>query len=429
MRDATDSPQQIGPTYDLGVQPQQEILLYEGPLSVRQATTQCATRGRVVFGWHSGVRFEFEASPGATFELEDVDLRIPSLSVETRGLINRLNAHFGGGQASQEVMGTLEPTNVGPGGDLAQMSFQVVNFPPYVGRPVINGARSSASRLTLETEAWNLALDVLPDGSARFKDLQLHGGYGVTLAGRLTSADGTVFSPDQGEDVLHALRVLLSFAAGDWAAPFLPVGVDPSGDRVWARWGHPVSRPWHGRFHWLSNLHPEALEEVFAQFMSLWGQDEWRIALRHLVDFYVEANGHTLLEPRLVLAQAGLELLAWLTTPAQDAAASDRIRVMLSTAGVPTGVPDVLAALVTFAGERDGPWVITDMRNSVVHPRRRQGAFDAPRQARREAWLLAMWYLELGILSLLRFQGGYLSRLSAKAEWDVERPPWVSDNR
>jgi hypothetical protein len=69
------------------------------------------------------------------------------------------------------------------------------------------------------------------------------------------------------------------------------------------------------------------------------------------------------------------------------------------------------------------------MRNSVVHPRRRQGAFDAPRQARRDAWLLAMWYLELGILSLLRFQGGYLNRLSAKAEWDVERPPWVSDKR
>lgn len=53
-----------------------------------------------------------------------------------------------------------------------------------------------------------------------------------------------------------------------------------------------------------------------------------------------------------MLAQAGLELLAWLTTPAQDGAASDRIRVMLSTAGVPTGVPDVLGALVTFAGER-----------------------------------------------------------------------------
>jgi hypothetical protein len=373
------------------------------------------------------VRVEFEAPPGAAFELGEVDVRIPSISVDGRGSINRLNARLGGGQATQDVMGTLKPTTVGQGGYLARMDFQVVNFPPYVGGPVISGARTSASRLTLHTETWSLVLDVAPGGSDRFKDLQLHGGYGVTLAGRLTSADGAAFTPDRGEDVLHALRVLLSFAAGDWAAPFLPVGIDPSGERVWARWGHPVSRPWQGRFHWLSSLHPEALEEVFPRFMALWAKDDWRTPLHHVVDFYVEANGHTLLEPRLVLAQAGLELLAWLTTPTANGAASDRIRVMLAGASVPTGIPEALPALAAFAGERDGPWVITDMRNSVVHPRHRQSVFEAPRQARREAWSLAMWYLELAILGLLGFQGNYLNRLSARAEWDVERPPWVSD--
>jgi hypothetical protein len=425
VRDRAHLPEQIHPIYDFDVAAQQEVLLYEGPLTAQQATTGCETEGRVVFGWHGGVRFEFEAPAATAFELGDVELRISSISLQGRGSISRLNARLGGGRATQEVMGMLQPTTVGGRGDVAQIDFQVVNFPPFVGRPVTSGARSSASRLTLHNETWTVVLDVVPGASDRFKRLQLHGGYGVTLAGRLTPTSGTAFSPNQGENVLHALRVLLSFAAGDWAPPLLPIGIDASGDRVWARWGHPISRPWQGRFHWLSNLHPEVLQEVFRHFMSLWDDDDWRVALGHLVDFYVEANGHTLLEPRLVLAQAGLELLAWLTTSSQNGAASDRIRAMLSKAGVPTGIPDALPTLAAFAGDRDGPWVITDMRNGVVHPPRREGVFEAPREARSEAWSLAMWYLELGILSLLRFQGGYLNRLSARAEWDVDRPPWV----
>jgi hypothetical protein len=174
-------------------------------------------------------------------------------------------------------------------------------------------------------------------------------------------------------------------------------------------------------------LHPEALEELFPPFMSLWGQEDWRTTLRHVIDFYVEANGHTLLEPRLVLAQAGLELLASVATPGAKERASDWIRVMLTDAGVPTDIPESLPALSIFAGERDGPWVITEMRNGVVHPGSRSHVFGASRQARLEAWSLAMWYLELGVLHLLGFQGDYLNRLDPRAEWDVERPPWVAD--
>ena len=205
MPDATDLPRHVEATYDFGAQPQQEILLYEGPLSVRQATTRCETQGRVIFEWHNGVQFQFEASPGAAFELGEVDVRISSMSVEARGSINRLTAHLGGGQGSQEAMGSLEPTTIGRGGDLAQMDFQVVNFPPYVGRQVTSGAGNSASRLALQTEAWHLVLDVVPNARDRFKDLQLHGGYAVTLAGRLTSADGTTFSPENVEETGDSL--------------------------------------------------------------------------------------------------------------------------------------------------------------------------------------------------------------------------------
>jgi hypothetical protein len=88
-------------------------------------------------------------------------------------------------------------------------------------------------------------------------------------------------------------------------------------------------------------------------------------------------------------------------------------------------IPDTLTSLVAFAASRDGPWVITDMRNGLVHPPKRGKLFHAPDQARIEAWRLAMWYLELGILSLLKFEGYYLNRLTAQADWDAERPPWT----
>jgi hypothetical protein len=49
----------------------------------------------------------------------------------------------------------------------------------------------------------------------------------------------------------------------------------------------------------MSPLHPEALAEIFPAFMDPWAQREWRAVLHHLIDFYVEANGHVLLEPGL----------------------------------------------------------------------------------------------------------------------------------
>jgi hypothetical protein len=52
-----------------------------------------------------------------------------------------------------------------------------------------------------------------------------------------------------------------------------------------------------------------------------------------------------------------------------------------------------------------------DVRNKVFHPPDKIGSVEWPSgEELIEAWQLATWYLELGILRLLEYRGNYTSR-------------------
>jgi hypothetical protein len=67
---------------------------------------------------------------------------------------------------------------------------------------------------------------------------------------------------------------------------------------------------------------------------------------------------------------------------------------------------------------------ITEMRNSLVHPRQRQRLAATPVHARIDLQALALWYVELALLRLIDYRGEYANRLGAKITGIVEKVPW-----
>jgi hypothetical protein len=165
--------------------------------------------------------------------------------------------------------------------------------------------------------------------------------------------------------------------------------------------------------------------------------------LEHCDDLFlrVPCPCHGPLEASIILAQAGLELLAWTVlvedgkiisqSGFNDLPASDKIRLLLSRCGIPLELPSELTALKALAKEynwSDGPECLVGFRNAVVHPqaKNRQKVGKASSVAIFEIWSLGLWYLGLILLRLFDYTGLYLNRLKRDCYYSdaVEPVPW-----
>jgi hypothetical protein len=343
------------------------------------------------------------------------------------------------------VRGSLDTSSDGASSDIVETRFLVANFPDYMGTPLTGssplesgGSRTSywAGRLTLVAGDWQITLDERPDHKevyARFKD---EGGFEITHIGSLRRADGQSFSHADASEMLNTLAGFLGLASGAWAPPLAAVGLDGNSDVVWREWNTRWTTPWVGRLYPFDR-HKHDLGGAFHGYVARWSDPLWNEPLRIATQMYVEANAQFAAEITLVVGQALLELLAWVLfvedLQTQNAAtfdrasASDRMRELLNWIGVSPAVPASLAALHREAARRgwaDGPHATTQMRNSLVHPPRRQRLASAPVHARIDLRELVLWYAELALLRLIDFRGQYANRLGAKMTGIVEDVPW-----
>jgi hypothetical protein len=132
------------------------------------------------------------------------------------------------------------------------------------------------------------------------------------------------------------------------------------------------------------------------------------------------------IDVKLPVACSGLELLAWsvlqqhgwLSPRATGSLkAPDRAQLLLKWAGIPTDLPTTMPALAQRRRTLGQPMMQAVelpiyARNKVLHPPDKIGSVEWPSGHELvEAWQLATWYLELGILRLLEYRGNYRSRL------------------
>jgi hypothetical protein len=276
-----------------------------------------------------------------------------------------------------------------------------------------------------------------PDARDVHKAAERIRGYYASHVARILRSDGQEFSVHELEALLTALQRFLSFVMGASVGLMNPRGYDEATNAVWTDLSVTIVDPVRPRLKWHDRHHPDQVQELFPKFMARWADELWRDVLRDAIGYYIEANDQGFVEKRLVMATAGLEMLAWTVIyetedwirhgELQRPRLSLLLRLLLRWAAVPTEVPVSLTSLAAYAPDGgpeplDGPQAIASVRNRIVHPRRGKSL---PPSVEIDAWLLASHYLELAVLRVCDYGGSYADRLDrARYEGNVGQVPW-----
>lgn len=348
------------------------------------------------------------------------------------------------GSAGPQVQGIVnKPFSLGDS-PLQAVRFCLANFPSYIGAGVryeqegIFG--TMAGRLHVVSELGECVLDPILETSELGKAARRDSGWVVTHVGEWRPASGEMTVPE-AQEALHMLHLWFGFLRGAWAGPLFPQGI--LDDQVlWREFG-----PWDlDESRSVSTWMPERtfldLSDLFAGFVRRWNDTAWRRPLNYSIHWLVEANSPAVgLEPRIILSQVALEMLAWVLLVETERlhsrrdfarlSAAGRMRVLLQHVGVPTTLPDYMGTLPSLRqGDAfDGPGVIARVRNALVHAsednRAVTGALDGTTLF--ECSQLALQYVDLAILAACGHNGYYSRRAWRGWKGDDEvLVPWAT---
>jgi hypothetical protein len=153
--------------------------------------------------------------------------------------------------------------------------------------------------------------------------------------------------------------------------------------------------------------------------------------------YYADAAVMGTLPRNIVLAQVALEALAFahlvkswqqLQPDQFKSPVSQHIRHFLRDFGNPTTIPSTFYGLRRLRANSpwDGPAAIAWLRNDIVHAARHR----VPGRRWKllnQGLLLALWYLELGVLAVVHYDGSYRNRIAGHREVGAVEPvPWAT---
>jgi hypothetical protein len=298
--------------------------------------------------------------------------------------------------------------------DPDQVVFHLINFDHLHERNPGGSGYHGLRDISLAGGGWTFALI----GSRLNRAKVRAPGYEVTHVGVLSRTDGKPFSKESAANLLDGLRYFLSFARGRWSWPCCYLGVS-RGECCWFLAENPkVVDPLTDDHHFSFTSSKDAMVKSFAGFVDIWQKKLWKEPIRAALSWYLDSERALSAETALLSSLTALELVSWLLVVEEREIlsadgcnrlpVSDHIRLLLTLLGLPVGFPKHFSAMETYSSEKsrkwgDGPTAITELRNSIVHPRRRNTFFQAPIAVQRQARDLALLYLESALLKIFGF--------------------------
>lgn len=297
-------------------------------------------------------------------------------------------------------------------------------------------------RIQLAARGWILTLDPVPNNEELTAAIQGGSGYGITYSGQIAKEDGSEFTPSEAESLLDAFSSYSSFAVGRWVGAFLLQGIDASGSTAWQSWSGRRVDPYAYRTSWVDFQFANIFQDPFPGFVELWFDTDWHEELLTVIHWYLAANSQSGdIEGSIVQTQTAFELLSsavlveqktWLSTGGYEKLpAADRVRLLLHWAGIPTDIPTALSELSSRASSEnwsDTAEAMTAIRNTITHPTKKNRIKFAANsfQTRLDTWNLGLWNLELCLLRLFKYNGGYANRLTRKWAGQTDIVPWAN---
>ena len=306
---------------------------------------------------------------------------------------------------------------------LSRCKFGLLNFPSiWSDRDVTrypdpgNPERGFLyQRFQLRAEKWLVDIIAVDSVMAVHHHLLRRGGSALTHTGTVIRSDEQQFSLEELSDFLNILHLFLSFARGAYCGLTYLSGHDPERTRVWEQWGTYEVEPWQRELtSWIDPGASEELSYVFEGFWKLFKDPKQGEAISKISQWYLRSNESNETVVGVVLAHAALEHISFLLNgrKGKDQSEGEWMKDALEKIRIDPTLPGECGTLTDLNSKgrwSHGPHALTVIRNNLVHPDNRSGPFSE--EALAEAQSLALYYIELTILSLSGYSGQFVNRL------------------
>jgi hypothetical protein len=175
------------------------------------------------------------------------------------------------------------------------------------------------------------------------------------------------------------------------------------------------------------------LNDLWQAFSDIWKNKDSRDFIILAIHWYVEANSTAAFaDGSIVMTQIALELIYnWLIIESkkmligkdsENISAANKIRLLLSQLNIDYSIPEHFTNLQSFAKTKsdgiDGPESFVRIRNAIIHSQeeKRKEIITLHHMVKYEALQLGIWYIELALLYIFKFQGKYYNRCLG-AQW------------
>lgn len=433
--------------------PNSVVPIYKGEFELKFGDKSVNVDGNVEFKWfpNSGARFQGIIHTNAV-EFLKVDRIETSFILLIDGLCFGTalitGTQFGDPSTGVYVTGVMSQQAIKGDSSIHVdcVRFSIPNLRDFRGLSITSvsdkGETFFAGRMLFEDDEYSICIDRKENESELRKALQEQGGYLILYDAELKVVKGSI-SHDSLQDVMHCFGTFLSFLNGRRTSALFLTGVFED-EVIWRDFADYYVDDYKSVRSWPERCYSGELNESWKRFKELWKVEENQNVLSTLVHWYVQANGHAgFTEGSIMMAQAALELVYnwWIVEDKQmvlgkdseSLAASNKIRLLLSQVGVDTRIPDSFTELADFISDastiKDGPEAIVQIRNAIVHSQKekRIKLSQIHYKAKSQALNLSLWYIELCLLRILKFDGKYNNRCAdvvyaSKAEQVM---PWA----
>ena len=426
----------------------ENIALYQGVFTTETEDGPFEFDGTISLEWLPGPRLRLASKFPLT---SAVTLKEFNATAEVLGTSWSASSDFDGKQEAQSNSIFPQGITFGSKHEVKSLKFHLPNFRDYNGLRTRGGFEAqeendaqergyniSFGRADFAFGGWRIVLDRVPNYGKLKEELRLTGGYAITHVGQITRDDDSLFTIDDGEKILEALSYFFSFCAARWSCPILVAGLDYGGNQVWTQWRVPKIGDWSDSVSWFSSPSSAVFNELLPGFLDLWNNPVWQTPLKVAINWYLQSISPATMDTGYVPPQIALEILAWVLfvkvkqtiledrfTPTR---ASKLIEMLLSEAGISHAIPSQLADLASLVAAKkgsNGPEILTWLRNSTTHGNNLYRLLSVSPKARYEGWQLGIWYLELILLKLFRYNGRYFDRLGSNRMTGASEPvPW-----
>ncbi|PYF02324.1 hypothetical protein [Ureibacillus chungkukjangi] len=421
----------------------ESIVIYEGEYNLLLNDKRLLVNGLVSLKWLPNPNIEFTGIVNDGVKglnefmgVDNVEITLPNGFKGSALLtsINMANYFEVSGVLNSKLDVSKDDSNVD------KISFAIVNFRNNNGI-YINGSNMKYSgRLIFEYGDYKVTIDKRENHKQIYEDLKKQGGYCITHFAELKRKDNKDFDVVDVENIIESLIWLLSFSSGRQIGFCYFLGVKDD-ECIFEKYQTPIINNWRD----ISNWYPirevyNNLGHIFVELVDKLQDELWGKVLKNIFTWYFDGLRSTYIENKIVSIQIALENIAW-TYIVEDKEimdgqifdsklrTSDKLRLLLYELDIPRELPKVEGLNFSNNKFKDGVHLFTDMRNDIVHPKKKSKLESDNWKIKYRVWQLGVKYLELSILRVLGYKGKYYNFLKDEVNYKEisEVVPWSNE--